>query len=480
VQAAGLDALTALTSVDGAAPRTLLWAADGCVAPAMAVHAGCAGVQRAGLGLLGALATAAPNRPALLAHIWLVRVAMAAHPAHAGVQAEALRALERLAADADSRPAVRTLGDLIDKAGRTHARVPAVAARARALSALLALSAADLGRLRPVAAVACGRGIGLAVCESLGLIVTSNFDNCTISAFALAGPGHRLLGTWGGKAPGPLQFDFESGAGDSGGLCFTVPGPAMGGGGKMFVFAGAVGGAAATPATTTPQLLVASAGTRRVVVLDMGGVVGGGGVGGPGGGAPVPTGAFGGASADDPAPRCVAACAGLVAVSGWMRGDAGDHTVALYAVGTWARVRVVGVGRGRGAGEGQLSCPFGLRFSADGARLLVADHGNDRVCCFRVSDGGFSGVVASKGAHGLDSPTDVVEVAGGVLVADFVNDRVVGVPADGSPATVLGSVAGSEPGQFYHPTSLFMSTDGAQVIVREGTGGRFQVFGAGV
>jgi hypothetical protein len=323
--------------------------------------------------------------------------------------------------------------------------------------------AVDLRALRPVAAVACGEGNGLAVCPALGLIVTSRYrPNSTISAYALAGPDHRLLGTWGG------QFDFYSGSGYSGGVCFTVPAPGAGGSGGGGG-AGAGGGAAAP----YPQLLVASHGTRRVVVLDMVGVggSGGGGVGGRGGGDPMSAGAFGGASPDEPAPRCVAACAGLVAVSGWTKGDAGDHTVTLYAAGTWARVRVVGVGRGCGAGDGQLDRPFGLRFSADGARLLVADRTNHRVCCFRVFDGGF------KGAHGLSGPSDVVEVAGGVLVADAWNDRVVLVAADGSPATVLGSGRGSKPGQFTSPTALFVSADGAQVIVREADGGRFQVFG---
>ncbi len=333
--------------------------------------------------------------------------------------------------------------------------------------------AVDLRAVRPVAAVACGPGHGLAVCPALGLIVTSTFHpDCTISAYALAGPDHRRLGTWGGKAPGPLQFDFWSGSGASGGLCFTVPAPAAGGGGGGRAGAGAGGGAAAA-AAPSPQLLVASHGTRRVVVLDMGGV-------GGGGGAPVPAGAFGGSGPDDPAPRFVAACAGLVAVSGWTDAFAGDHTVTLYAAGTWARVRVVGVGRGRGAGDGQLLRPFGLRFSADGARLLVAEEGNDRVCSFRVSDGGFAGVVASRGAHGLSYPYDVVEVAGGVLVADCANHRVVRLPADGSPATVLGGVEGSEPGQFRCPAALFVSADGAQVIVREVSGRRFQVFGVGV
>ena len=110
----------------------------------------------------------------------------------------------------------------------------------------------------------------------------------------------------------------------------------------------------------------------------------------------------------------------------------------------------------------------------------MPEHGNSRVCCFRVFDGTFAGVVASSGAHGLYGPRDVVEVAGGVLVADAGNHRVVRVPADGSPATMLGGVGGSEPGQFIQPVALFVSADGAQVIVREGDGGRFQVFGVGV
>ncbi len=154
--------------------------------------------------------------------------------------------------------------------------------------------------------------------------------------------------------------------------------------------------------------------------------------------------------------------------------------MTLYATGTWARVRVVGVGRGRGAGGGQLSRPYGLSFSADGARLLVAEYDNHRVCCFRAADGAFAGVMASSGALGLSYPRDVVEVAGGMLVADYGNHRVVRVPADGSPATVLGGVAGSKPGQFSWPVALFVSADGTQIIVREADGGRFQVFKVGM
>ncbi len=311
------------------------------------------------------------------------------------------------------------------------------------------------------------------MCQALGLIVTSNYEDSTISAHALMGPDHRLLGTWGGTGPGPLQFDFggrHSGA--SGGLCFTIPVPAAWGGGGLGMAGAGAGGAAAATISAVPQLLVASHGTQRVVVLDMGGVCGGGG-------APEPAGAFGGACPDDPAapaPRSVAACVGLVAVSGWTRYAGGDHAVTLYTAGTWARVRVVGLGIGRGAGDGQLDRPYGLRFSADGARLLVADYGNHRVCCFRVSDGAFAGVVTSKCAHGLSGPRDVVVVAGGVLVADYFNHRVVRVPMDGSPTIALGGVEGSELGQLSQPAALFVSTDGAQIIVREAGGGRLQVF----
>jgi hypothetical protein len=358
-----------------------------------------------------------------------------------------------------------------------HARVPWVAVPQ-------APPSVDLRAWRPVAAVACGTGIGLAVSPALGLIVTSCYTGSTISAYTLAGPDHRLLGTWGGTAPGPLQFDFDSGSMPSGGLCFTVPsGPSPAAGcSNSGAGAGSGGAVAAPPVTGAPQLLVASSGTRRVVVLDMGGVaIGDKGDGGDrGGGGPVPVGAFGGAGPDEPAPRCVAACAGLVAVSGWTKWEAGDHTVTLYAAGTWARVRVVGVGRGCGALDGQLACPYGLRFSADGARLLVAEYWNERVCCFRVSDGAFAGVVARRGAQALSCPYDVVEVAGALLVADGGNHRVVRVPADGSPATVLGGVKGPEPGQFILPTALSVSADGAQVIVRELLGGRFQVFGVEV
>jgi hypothetical protein len=301
-----------------------------------------------------------------------------------------------------------------------------------------------LGSLQPVTAVACGKGMGLAASPALGLLVTSNLTDDTISAFELRPPEYRRLGTWGGRGFGPLQFMF-SGDSISGGLCFTVP---------------------ADAASAPPLLLVASHGSDCVAVLDVRGVAAGG--------APVPAGTFGAGNAA--APRCVTAVAALVAVSGWTKGSAGDHTVTLYTPLTWARVRVLCAGRGFGPRDGQLHVPYGLCFTPDGARLLVTDVLNGRVCAFAVADGAFLGTVANRAAHGLASPFAVVVVAGGVLVADDGRQRLVHLPADGSPASELGGVRGAELGEFTQPSALYLSPDGAQLIVREQGGRRFQVF----
>ena len=106
----------------------------------------------------------------------------------------------------------------------------------------------------------------------------------------------------------------------------------------------------------------------------------------------------------------------LVAVSAWRRGDSGDHVVHVYAGSGsgWEAVRVIGGGfGGPGAADGQLNWPFGLRFSADGSAVCVADRWNGRVSVFRVGDGGFVRHIAT----GLSRPCDVEEVEGGWLVA---------------------------------------------------------------
>jgi len=55
--------------------------------------------------------------------------------------------------------------------------------------------------------------------------------------------------------------------------------------------------------------------------------------------------------------------------------------VYLFDAVTKARLRAVGAGAGSGAGDGQLNAPSGLRLSADGLHVAVADCNN----CFYSS-----------------------------------------------------------------------------------------------
>ena len=70
----------------------------------------------------------------------------------------------------------------------------------------------------------------------------------------------------------------------------------------------------------------------------------------------------------------------------------------------------------RGSEYGRLFCPRGVRFTTDGSRVLVADRGNHRVCKFDATDGTFICHVATKEAHGIELPTDVIESEDGDIV----------------------------------------------------------------
>lgn len=78
-------------------------------------------------------------------------------------------------------------------------------------------------------------------------------------------------------------------------------------------------------------------------------------------------------------PRGVAAKGSLVAVSAWSDLGHGEHVVRVYegAGAAWALVRVLAGRIGRE--DGVLSGPAGLRFTADGTGLVVADSFNNRV-----------------------------------------------------------------------------------------------------
>jgi hypothetical protein len=150
----------------------------------------------------------------------------------------------------------------------------------------------------PALATTCGPGYGVAVCPTLGLLVTSNRDDNTLNVFTLpsnlsntagTGTGLPLVCTLGGaSSPAPMQFKFSCSGCPSGWLAFTGP-------------------------ATSRLLLVADAGHGAVHVIDVAGRAHVGYVAAPG---------------TIAGPRGVAARGSLVAVSAW-RGWLSDHASAV-------------------------------------------------------------------------------------------------------------------------------------------------------
>ncbi len=338
----------------------------------------------------------------------------------------------------------------------------------------------------PALKTPCGGGLGLAACPALGLLVTSDIDKNTLSVWRLpggasggaaasggtgastgagasgasaggGGGGLRLVCTLGGDGSvAPMQFKFydDNGYG-SGYLAFTPP-----------------------PTTTTgsssssarPLVLVTDAGHDAVHLVDV--------VGRTHAGYLAPPGSISG-------PRGVAASGAspLVAVSAWERHDRGDHVVVVYrgSGAVWEAVRVIGGGFGcYGSRDGQLSGPYGLRFTRDGSGVCVADRWSNRASMFRVGDGGFLRHMATV----LRAPWDVEEVEGGWLAAcghpshrvEFVGDGVGGVGGGRPSLGKAGGGYGSGDGEFGSPTALAV-VPGLGLVVREANnGGRLQVF----
>jgi hypothetical protein len=299
----------------------------------------------------------------------------------------------------------------------------------------------------PKAVVDCGPGYGMAVSTVLGLIVTSccaGHEANTISAFSLK--GHWHLGTWGSTGAGPLQFDFSGWpAGYSGTMCFSC--------GEGSPCGGAGSGAGST-VSADPLLLVADHGNRRVSVFDVRGFWTDKD--------PVLVGII--ASREGTAPRGVAACAAFIAVSSWAVVSSGDHVVELYDATTLKLVRVLGAGCGCGAGFGKLRQPCGLRFSADGTSVIVADCGNRRMCVFSTS-----GMCSATFSGMSESPRDVVELASGTLVA--ADHSLLHLDVDGSTICVLEQCKSDFVSVF-----VYISSDGPQLIVRGYVSEQFQVF----
>jgi hypothetical protein len=287
----------------------------------------------------------------------------------------------------------------------------------------------------------------MAACPALGLLVTSNHKDNTLSAFALphssgvgvgagAGAGLALVCTLGGaSSPAPMQFKFHDGY-SSGCIAFTGP-------------------------ATSRLLLLTDAGHDAVHVIDVAGRVHAGYVAAPG---------------TIAGPRGVAARGSLVAVSAWKKAYSGEHVVCVFDGNgaMWTAVRVVGGYGDLGSADGQLHRPHGLRFTGDGTGLAVVDYGSGRVSVFRVEDGSFARHVAT----GLDRPFDVEECEGGWLVACYGSDTIEFVGGDvgggGVGRARLGK-RGSGDGEFSGPSALAL-VPGLGLVVREWLNNRFQVF----
>jgi hypothetical protein len=319
----------------------------------------------------------------------------------------------------------------------------------------------DLETLVPLPALKtrCGRGLGLAACPALGLLVTSNFNDNTLRVFTLPRTGTSygavagtsaslaLVCTLGGaSSPAPMQFEFyDRHCWYSGWMAFTGP---------------------ARAATSRRLLLLTNAGHDAVHVIDVVRRVHVGYVAAPG---------------TIAGPRGVAARGSLVAVSAWKEDERGDHVVRVFegSGAMWTAVRVVAGGfGGPGTADGQLHVPYGLRFTDDGTELAVADGENYRVSVFRVEDGSFVRHVATE----LECPMDVEECEGGWLVAcmgsstiEFVGE---GVGGGGVGGAALGSLGkwGDGDGEFHYPTAIALVPGLGLVVQDHARDGHMQFF----
>ena len=285
---------------------------------------------------------------------------------------------------------------------------------------------------------ACGPGYGLAACAALGLLVTSDCRDNTLSVWSLPvdgdavariGSGFARVCTLGGDgSPAPMQFNFSEEI--TGFLAFTPQRPN-------------------SSSDTTSLLLVTDHVRDAVHIVDVVTKTHKGYVAAPG---------------TISGPHGVAASKELAAVSAWKEVDRDDHVVHIYRVGSggashWTHTRVIG--NGFGGLDGRLDMPFGLRFSGDGSAICVADYWNNRASLFRVRDGGFVRHITT----GLRCPFDVMEMEGGWVVACI---GAVEFVSNGG-----GREAGSED---VLDTCALALVPGLGLVVRESGKRRLQVF----
>lgn len=330
------------------------------------------------------------------------------------------------------------------------------------------MSTFDVWLPRPSLKTQSGPGFGLAACPALGLLVTSG-QRDTLSVWreprggdGAGTGGHKgleFMYTLGGEeSPLPMQFNFNN---VSGYLAFLPP----------VVSAGC----SSTTIASDPLLLVTDNGHDAVHIVDVvrrrhvGYIADPGSVAGPRGVA-----------------ACNTASSALVAISAWKETDRGDHVVHVFASNGsgshWTKVRVIGGGFGMpGARTGQLYMPRGLRFSADGSMVCVANCTAYNLSLFRVEDGAF---VRHLEAGVLYGPYDVEEVEGGWVVPCHGSHSVefVGGDGNGTVRSYLGKAGGGPgrgDGEFCYPATIAL-VPGLGLVVRDDGysvgGGCLQVF----
>ncbi len=334
-------------------------------------------------------------------------------------------------------------------------------------------ASAVIAPLMPALSQDCGAGLGLAVCPTLSLLVTSDFDQQSLTVFSLnrtrdspliagAGAGAGAVGGGGGAAAAGAGAVGAAGAagGGAGISCnkrFTLGGNSSAApmrfrfrdasnvdecGSGFLAFTGDNIG-------SYPLLLVTDHGQNCIHVID---VV-----------SKLHVGYMGGDPGSVQGPRGVAASGALVAVSCWTRGSHG-HVVTLFqrALTSWEQVRIIG-------GEGQLCRPAGLKFLAGSCELAVADSGNHRISRYRVSDGQFLRQDAVAG-----TPWDLDQCEGGLLVARYDSHDVNFLCSDPDHNRHFGA-HGNEAGQFACPVAVVLVANFG-MVVRDVNKNRLQVF----
>jgi hypothetical protein len=115
--------------------------------------------------------------------------------------------------------------------------------------------------------------------------------------------------------------------------------------------------------------------------------------------------------------------------------------------------------------------PTGLRFTPDGAHLLIIDRHNSRVSKFCAVSGAFMSHVATRAAHGIHYPTDALQCEDGSLMVVSMTG-IVWVGVDGVTTQKIDvCLSGDDDDDFWsYMLAYFPALDGVIVKERAGSG----------